>query len=118
MLREIVPTMHIAALMWVPINPQQVILEKQTQAAAQTFGIKVLSLPIETANDISPALAKARNKHASAIIVAADPLTIANGRAIIEGCVSLELPAMHTFAFETKRGGLENLDSRLSGVSA
>ena len=88
MLREIVPTMHILALMWVPVNPQQVILEKQTQEAAQTLGIKVLSLPIKTANDISPALAKARNEHASAIIVAADPLTIANGRAIIEGCVA------------------------------
>jgi putative ABC transport system substrate-binding protein len=106
MLREIIPTMHIAALMWVPVNPQQVILEKQTQEAAQTLGIKVLSLPIKTANDISLALAKARNEHASAIIVAADPLTIANGRAIIEGCESLKLPAIHTFAFETKNGAL------------
>jgi ABC-type uncharacterized transport system substrate-binding protein len=55
---------------------------------------------------LMPALAKARNEHASAIIVAADPLTIANGRAIIEGCESLKLPAMHTFAFETKNGAL------------
>jgi putative tryptophan/tyrosine transport system substrate-binding protein len=38
--------------------------------------------------------------------VAADPLTIANGRAIIDECVRLKLPAMHTFAFETKNGAL------------
>ena len=106
MLHEITPTMHIAALMWVPVNPQQVLLEMQTQEAAQTRGIKLLSLPIKTASDISPALAKAHNQHASAIIVAADPLTIGNGRAIIEGCVSLKLPAMHTFEFETKNGAL------------
>jgi putative ABC transport system substrate-binding protein len=106
MLHEIVPTMHIAALMWVPVNPQQVLLEAQTKEAAQTLGIELLSLPIKTANDISPALAMAQNQHASAIIVAADPLTTGNGRAIIEGCLSLKLPAIHTFAFETKNGAL------------
>jgi putative tryptophan/tyrosine transport system substrate-binding protein len=106
MLQEIVPTMHIAALMWVPVNPQQALLETQTKEAAQTRGIELLSLPIRAANDISPALAMAQNQQASAIIVAADPLTIGNGRAIIEGCLSLRLPAMHTFAFETKNGAL------------
>jgi putative ABC transport system substrate-binding protein len=35
MLHEIVPTMHTAALMWVPVNPQQVLLETQTKEAAQ-----------------------------------------------------------------------------------
>ena len=106
MLREIVPTMHTAALMWVPVNPQQVALEAQTKRAAQTLGIELLSLPIKTAGDIAPALATAKNQNASAIIVAADPLTTVNGPAIIEGCASLKLPAMHTFAFETKNGAL------------
>jgi putative ABC transport system substrate-binding protein len=106
MLREIVPTMRIAALMWVPENPQQVLLETQTKEPAQTLGIELLSLPIKTANDIPPALAMAQNQHASAIIVAADPLTTSNARAIIEGCLSLKLPAIHTFAFETKNGAL------------
>jgi putative tryptophan/tyrosine transport system substrate-binding protein len=106
MLHEIVPTMHIAALMWVPVNPQQVLLETQTKEAAQTLGIELISLPVKTANDILPALAMAQNRHASAVIVAGDPLTTANGRTIIEECVSLKLPAMHTFAFEVKNGAL------------
>jgi putative ABC transport system substrate-binding protein len=105
MLQEIVPTMRTAALMWVPVNPQQALLETQTKKAAQTLGIELLSLPIKTANDISPALAMAQNKHASAIIVAADPLTTGN-RTIIEGCRSLKLPAIHTYPFETKNGAL------------
>jgi putative ABC transport system substrate-binding protein len=106
MLHEIVPTMHTAALMWVPVNPQQVLLETQTKEAAQAVGIELLSLPIKAANDISPALALAHDQHASAIIVAADPLTGANNREIIERCISLKLPAIHTFAFETKNGAL------------
>jgi putative ABC transport system substrate-binding protein len=92
--------------MWVPVNPQQVLLETQTKEAAQAVGIELLSLPIKAANDISPALELAHDQHASAIIVAADPLTGANNREIIERCISLKLPAIHTFAFETKNGAL------------
>ena len=106
MLHEIVPTMHTAALMWVPVNPQQVLLETKTKEAAHILGIELLSLPIKAADDISPALAAAQNQQAAAIIVAADPLTVANGRAIIDECISMKLPAMHTYAFETKNGAL------------
>jgi putative ABC transport system substrate-binding protein len=116
MLHEIVPSMHTAALMWASINPQQVLLETQTRDAAKAFGIELLSLPIKTANDISPALAMAQNRRASAMIVAADPLTVGNGRAIIDGCIAMKLPAMHTFVSETKNGalisyGIDVLDS-------
>jgi putative ABC transport system substrate-binding protein len=106
MLHEIVPAMRTVALMWVPANPQQILLETQTRAAAQAQGIELLSLPIKSADDIAPALARAQGQRASAIIVAADPLTTANGRAIIDGCVSLKMPAMHTFPFEAKNGAL------------
>ena len=63
-------------------------------------------MSIKTANDISPALAFAHDQHASAIIVAADPLTGANNREIVERCISLKLPAIHTFPFEAKSGAL------------
>jgi putative ABC transport system substrate-binding protein len=108
MLHEIVPAMRIAALLWVPANPQQVLLEAQTKQAAQALGIDLLSLPIKSANGIAPALTMAQDRHATAIIVGADPLTTEarNNRAIIERCVSLKLPAVHTFPFETKNGAL------------
>lgn len=106
MLREIVPAMRTAALMWVPVNPQQALLEIQTKEAAKALGIELLSLPIKAANDISLALATARNQNASAMIVAADPLTVANGRVIIDGCITMKLPAIHTFVSEAKNGAL------------
>jgi putative tryptophan/tyrosine transport system substrate-binding protein len=106
MLREIVPAMRTAALIWVATNPQQALLEAQTRNAAQSVGIELLSLPIKAANDIAPALTAARDQQASAIIVAAEPLTLGNGRAIIEGCLSLKLPAIHTYAFEVRNGAL------------
>jgi putative tryptophan/tyrosine transport system substrate-binding protein len=105
-LRQIVPTMRSAALMWVAANPQQVLLAAQTRKAAQALGIELLSLPINAADEISPALAMAHNQQASGVIVAAEPLTISNGRAIIERCLSLKLPAVHTYAFEARNGAL------------
>ena len=106
MLQEIVPAMRAVALMWVPINPQQALLESQTREAAKARGIELLSLPIKVTEDIPAALATARDQNVSALIVAADPLTVGNGRAIIDGCISMRLPAMHTFVSEAKGGAL------------
>lgn len=114
MLREIVPAMHTAALMWVPVNPQQVLLEIQTKEAAKALGIELLSLPIKAANDISWALATARSQNASAMIVAGDPLTVANSRAIVDGCITMKLPAIHTFVSEAKHGALMSYGIDLS----
>ena len=63
MLREMMGSMNKAALLWVPVNPQQVLLAKQTEEAARGLGIELLSLPLNTADDIAPALAKADTAH-------------------------------------------------------
>ena len=78
MLHEIVPTMRTVALMWVSINPQQALLEAKTREATKASGIELLSLPVKVAADIAPALAMAEKQSASAMIVAGDPLTLAN----------------------------------------
>jgi putative tryptophan/tyrosine transport system substrate-binding protein len=106
MLREVVPAMRKAGVLWVQINPQQQLLEKQTEKAAEGFGIELLSLPVSTASDIVLALAKAESQKAAAIIVASDPLLISNHRAIIEACLVRKLPAMHTYAVEAENGAL------------
>jgi putative ABC transport system substrate-binding protein len=81
-------------------------LAQQTQEAARGLGIELLSLPLITATDIVPALAEAEMAQVQAIVVAADPLTISNARAIIDGCTARGLPSMHTFVFETRSGAL------------
>src|SRR6516164_3103325 len=59
MLREMLGPMNKAALLWVPINPQQELLAQQTEEAAKGLGIELVSLPLNSADDIAPALAKA-----------------------------------------------------------
>jgi len=105
-LRELLPKMQRAALIWVAANPQQELLEKQTKKAAETLGTELISLPIKTATDIAPALTTAHDRAVAALIVAADPLTVANHRIIIEGCMAKRMPAMHSYVFEAKDGAL------------
>ena len=114
MLREMMGSMDKTALMWVPVNPQQVLLAKQTEEAAKGLGIALLSLPLNSADDIAPALAKAESAQVQAIVVAADPLTVANARAIIDECTARGLPSMHTFVFETRSGALMSYGADLS----
>jgi putative tryptophan/tyrosine transport system substrate-binding protein len=106
MLREMIPAARRAALLWVPVNPQQALLAKQTEEAARAAELELLSLPLKIADDIAPALAKAQKEHATAVIIAADPLTLTHHRAIIDECRLRKLPAMHTFAFEVRHGAL------------
>jgi len=114
MLREMMGSMTKAALIWAPVNPQQVLLAKQTEEAATGLGIELLSLPLNSADDIAPALVRAGIAQVQAIVVAADPLTVANARAIIDGCTARGLPSMHTFVFETRSGALMSYGADLS----
>jgi len=106
MLHEIVPAMRTAALIWAAANPQQALLESQTRQAAKGLDIELLSLPVRSADDVAAAMAGLRDKKVAALIVAADPLTVANGRIIIDECIAMKLPAMHTFLSEAKNGAL------------
>jgi putative ABC transport system substrate-binding protein len=106
MLREMIPSVRKAALLWVPVNPQQVLLAAQTTEAAKAAGWELLSLPLKVADDIAPALAKAEREQATAVIIAADPLTLTHHRAIIDECMMRKMPAMHTFVFEVRHGAL------------
>jgi len=94
LLRDMMGSMNKAALLWVPVNPQQELLAKQTEEAARGLGIELLSLPLNSADDIAPALAKADIAQAQAVVVAADPLTVANARTIIDECIARGLPSM------------------------
>jgi putative ABC transport system substrate-binding protein len=108
--------MRSAALMWVAVNPQQALLENQTKEAASRLGIELHSLPVKVAGDITASLKNMSNLKVSALIVGADPLTVTNGSSIVDACMAMKLPAMHTFSSEARSGalmsyGIDVLDS-------
>jgi ABC-type uncharacterized transport system substrate-binding protein len=111
LLHEMVPTAAKVALLWVVANAQHRLVVERTRQAAATLKIELLSLPVTTAADISIAIAKAENERASALLVAADPLTVRNRRTIIDECLLRNLPGMHSYALEARDGALMSYGS-------
>jgi putative ABC transport system substrate-binding protein len=106
LLHEMVPTARKVALLWVLANSQHQLLVDLIRQAALPLHVELLSFAVTHAEDIPPALAKAVELGAAALLVAADPLTVRNRRIIIDECLLLDLPAMHGYSFEVRDGAL------------
>ena len=106
LLRELMPTARKVAHLWVPANPNSRMNETQTQQAAATLGIELLSIPLVSAADIAPAFAKLDHDAPEALLIEAVPLTLTHRHMIIDECRVRDLPAVHTYAFEVRDGAL------------
>jgi putative ABC transport system substrate-binding protein len=111
LLREMVPTARKIALLWTATNVQHRLVFDRTRQAAAALDIELLSLAVTEAEDISPAIAKAEQERAAALLVTADPLTVRNRRTIIDECLVRDLPAMHNYSFEVRDGALMSYGS-------
>jgi putative ABC transport system substrate-binding protein len=111
LLREMVPGLRKAALLWVRENAQHRLIAERARQAAAALDIELLSLPVTDAEDIPPAIAKAEQERAAGLVVAADPLTVRNRRTIIDECLLRDLPAMHGYSFEVRDGALMSYGS-------
>jgi putative ABC transport system substrate-binding protein len=106
LMRELVPTAEKALFLWVPGNNMNRLIFERMRQAATAFKFDLVSLPVTKAEEITAAMAKVANERSAVLIVAPDPLTIGNRQSIIDECLILNLPAMHSFAFEVKDGAL------------
>jgi len=106
LMREWVPTAEKALFLWVPGNNANRHMFDRMRRAATTLRLDLASLPVTRAEEITAAMARAAIERSAVLIVAGDPLTIRNRQAIIDECLILNLPAMHSFAFEVRDGAL------------
>jgi len=106
LMRELVPTAEKALFLWVPGNNANRVMFDRMRRAATTLKLDLISLPVTKAEEIAAAMGRAANERSAVLIVAGDPLTIRNRQSIIDECLILNLPAMHSFAFEVRDGAL------------
>jgi putative ABC transport system substrate-binding protein len=106
LLRDIVPSMHKAAYLWVPENPASVSFKSQAQRAADTLGIELVSLPLRSYADIDAAFARAEQERVTAVLVGASPLTLRLSGRIVDHCHFYNLPCMHAWTVEVHNGAL------------
>jgi putative tryptophan/tyrosine transport system substrate-binding protein len=113
-LHEMVPMARKIALLWVPENAQHRLVVDRTREAAVALNIEILSLPVTTEEDISPAIAEAEVQRAAGLVVAADPMIVRNRRTIIDASLLRNLPTIHSYAVEVREGALMSYGSEVA----
>ncbi len=106
LMRELAPSAAKALFLWVPENNTHRIVFDRIRQASTSLNFEMVSLPVTRAEEIAGAMARAARERSAVLIVAPDPITIRNRQSIIDECLVLNLPAMHTFAFEVRDGAL------------
>jgi len=98
LLREIVRKVSRVAILMNPDNPSNTIFLKQTELAAQGFGIEIYASNARPPEDIEKAFATAASQHADALIVFDDPVLWSYRKQIVSLAAARTLPAMYGYA--------------------
>jgi ABC-type uncharacterized transport system substrate-binding protein len=116
LLREVTPKVSHVAVLWNPASPFQVVSEKELQAAAHAFGIKVLSLGVQAPEQFDNAFATIRHERAGALLVLADRLFLHNRARIMDYAVQNRLPGVHAYVELVQAGGLMSYGPSYAGM--
>ena len=109
LLRELVPGIRKVAFLRVSDNPITKRTGEEVQTAADTLGLKIVSLPVASGADITTAFTIAEKEGVTAILIDGDPLMVRFSGTIIDECLVRDLPAMHPWPFEVRNGALDIL---------
>ena len=106
LLREVIPKLSHIAVLWNPVSPIQVILEKEVQAAAQALRMKVLSLGVRAPEEFDKAFAAILRERPGALLVLADRLFLHHRARIMDFAAQHRLPGVYAYLELVEAGGL------------
>jgi putative ABC transport system substrate-binding protein len=105
LLREVVPTLRMLAIMVNAGYPAAVLEMNEVQATAYKIGLNVTTLGIRQSEDIARAF-ETLNGRAEALYVASDSLTDTNRLRINTLALAARLPSMHGYREQVEAEGL------------
>jgi putative tryptophan/tyrosine transport system substrate-binding protein len=106
LLREMVPSISHVAVLWNSGNPIMIIQERETRAAAEVLGLKMLSLGVRTLEEIEQAFAAILRERPGALFVLADRLFLHHRKRIIDLALEQRLPGVYAYRELVEVGGL------------
>jgi len=107
-LKELVPSLARAAVLWNPTYPPAGLRFKGTEDAGRKLGIAVISARVREPGELERAFAELQRARAQAVIVMSDPMTAAHAqrKRIAELAASHRLPAIYALREFVEAGGL------------
>lgn len=106
LLREMIPGLSHFALLWNPANAFHVAAVKGVQAAAETFRMRVLSLPVRSFEEFDPAFARIAAERPGALVVLADRVFLHGRDRIMNLAQQQRLPGVYAYRELVEAGGL------------
>jgi putative tryptophan/tyrosine transport system substrate-binding protein len=116
LLKEIVPTVSRVAVLWNASNADKAREFAETEAAAQTLGIRAQSLAVRRSEEMDGALALAAQEAAGALTVLGDPLTVNERASIANWAARNRLPAIYPLRLFVDAGGLMNYGPSITAM--
>ena len=112
-LKELVPSLARAAVLWNPTYGPAGLRFKGTEAAGRKLGIAVISARVTEPGELEPAFAELQRARAQALIVMSDPMTVGQRKRIAELAASHRLPAIYALREFVEAGGLSSYATSL-----
>jgi putative ABC transport system substrate-binding protein len=109
LLREMVPDLSRAAIIWEDSNPAFALTVKHSEAAAQVLGVSLKSIGVKAAGGFENAMGEVVTTHAQALIVAVPDRAVPGGTELtaITGAVARrKIPAVYAETSYVEGGGL------------
>jgi len=109
LLKEIVPTLRLAAVLRVPSDPNVVVAMESLERVAPKLGVTIRPFDVVTIEDLSAAFARMKSINAQAVLVVAGAFMYTHGGRIAELALTQRLPSAHAFRETAAAGGLISL---------
>jgi len=106
LLKEAVPKLTRVAVLWSPAEPGNARNFKETEVAAQSLRLKLLSLGVRTPDELDNALQSSIKDRAGALIIIRSPAYTSTGERIVDFAAKNRLPTMFPEKFFVEAGGL------------
>ena len=106
LLKEVFPKVRPVAALWNPDYAGMAARLRQTQGAAPSVGMEVISVEIRDSRELERALEALDRQRPSAIFLLADPLTMSQRLRIVEFAAEERIPAIYEVSQFVDAGGL------------
>lgn len=116
LLRELVPSLAMVALLTNPANPFHVGSEEQLRAAANALHVKTQSFPVRSASEFDAAFDAMLRWRPGAMIMLADRLFLHHRTRITDFALKHRLPAVYAYQELVEAGGLISFGPSYPGM--
>ncbi len=105
-LKETLPKMVRAAVLWAPREQEAVVGFDETATAAKAFSLRLHSAEIQTANDLEHTFKEIAKAHDDGLAVILSSLTTLHSKRIVELAMKHKLPGIYPTRQFVEEGGL------------